>query len=143
MFCTRPEHGANPGILDFQDAVSGPITYDLASLVMDARTTWEEPQQLDWAIRYWELARKTGLPVPTDFADFHQDYEWMGLQRNLRILGVFARLNHRDGKAAYLAHMPRVNQYVRQVAGRYLAFKPLLRILDELDQVQTKVGYTF
>jgi aminoglycoside/choline kinase family phosphotransferase len=143
MLCERPEHGANPGVLDFQDAVSGPITYDLASLVMDARTTWEEPQQLDWAIRYWELARNKGLPVPTDFADFHQDYEWMGLQRNLRILGVFARLNHRDGKAAYLAHMPRVNQYVRQVAGRYLAFKPLLRILDELDQVQTKVGYTF
>ena len=143
MLCERPEHGANPGVLDFQDAVSGPITYDLASLVMDARTTWEEPQQLDWAIRYWELARNKGLPVPTDFADFHQDYEWMGLQRNLRILGVFARLNHRDGKAAYLAHMPRVNQYVRQVAGRYLAFKPLLRILDELGQVQTKVGYTF
>jgi aminoglycoside/choline kinase family phosphotransferase len=143
MHCTRPEYGANPGILDFQDAVSGPITYDLASLIMDARTTWEEPQQLDWAIRYWELARKKSLPVPSDFADFHQDYEWMGLQRNLRILGVFARLHHRDGKAAYLAHMPRVNQYVRQVAGRYLAFKPLLRILDELDQVQTKVGYTF
>ena len=143
MHCTHPEFGANPGILDFQDAVSGPITYDLASLVMDARTTWEEPQQLDWAIRYWELARKKGLPVPADFADFHQDYEWMGLQRNLRILGVFARLNHRDGKAAYLAHIPRVNQYVRQVAGRYLAFKPLLRILDKLDQVQTKVGYTF
>jgi aminoglycoside/choline kinase family phosphotransferase len=143
MYCARPEHGANPGILDFQDAVSGPITYDLASLVMDARTTWEEPQQIDWAIRYWELARKNSLPVPADFADFHQDYEWMGLQRNLRILGVFARLNHRDGKAAYLAHIPRVNQYVRQVAGRYIAFKPLLRVLDELDQVQTKVGYTF
>jgi aminoglycoside/choline kinase family phosphotransferase len=143
MLCERPEYGVNPGVLDFQDAVSGPITYDLASLVMDARTTWEEPQQLDWAIRYWELARKKGLPVPIDFADFHQDYEWMGLQRNLRILGVFARLNHRDGKAAYLAHMPRVNQYVRQVAGRYLAFKPLIRILDELDQVKTKVGYTF
>jgi len=143
MRCERPEHGVNPGILDFQDAVSGPITYDLASLVMDARTTWEEPQQIDWAIRYWERARKNGLPVSADFADFHQDYEWMGLQRNLRILGVFARLNHRDGKAAYLAHIPRVNQYVRQVAGRYIAFKPLLRVLDELDQVQTKVGYTF
>jgi aminoglycoside/choline kinase family phosphotransferase len=143
MRCENPEHGTNPGILDFQDAVAGPITYDLASLVMDARTTWEEPQQLDWAIRYWELARKNGRAVPGDFANFHQDYEWMGLQRNLRILGVFARLNHRDGKATYLAHMPRVNQYVRQVAGRYIAFKPLLRVLDELDQVQTKVGYTF
>lgn len=143
MHCLRPQDGANPGVLDFQDAVAGPITYDLASLVMDARTTWEEPQQLDWAIRYWELARQNNLPVPTDFADFHRDYEWMGLQRNLRILGVFARLNHRDGKSAYLAHIPRVNQYVRQVAGRYLVFKPLLRVLDKLDQVQTKVGYTF
>ena len=143
MVCERPEHGPNPGVLDFQDAVAGPITYDLASLVVDARTTWEEQQQLDWAIRYWELARKKGLPVPTDFADFHRDYEWMGLQRNLRILGVFARLNHRDGKAAYLAHMPRVNQYVRQVANRYIAFKPLLRILDKLDGVQAKAGYTF
>lgn len=143
MVCEKPEHGPNPGILDFQDAVAGPITYDLASLVVDARTTWEEPQQLDWAIRYWELARQKGLPVPTDFADFHRDYEWMGLQRNLRILGVFARLNHRDGKAAYLAHMPRVNQYVRQVANRYLAFKPLVKILDRLDGIQAKAGYTF
>ncbi len=143
MVCTAPALGQNPGILDFQDAVAGPVTYDLASLVLDARTTWEEPQQLDWAIRYWELARKTGLPVATDFAEFHRDYEWMGLQRNLRILGVFARLNHRDNKAAYLAHMPRVNQYVRQVAGRYIAFKPLLRLLDRLDNVQAKVGYTF
>lgn len=143
MVCSEPRHGQNPGILDFQDAVAGPITYDLASLVVDARTTWEEPQQIDWAIRYWELARKKGLPVPADFADFHKDYEWMGLQRNLRILGVFARLNHRDGKAAYLSHMPRVNQYVRQVAARYIAFKPLLRVLDKLDNVQAKVGYTF
>jgi hypothetical protein len=143
MVCSAPQYGQNPGILDFQDAVAGPITYDLASLVVDARTTWEEPQQIDWAIRYWELARKQGLPVPADFADFHKDYEWMGLQRNLRILGVFARLNHRDGKAAYLAHLPRVNQYVRQVAGRYIAFKPLLRVLDKLENVQAKVGYTF
>ncbi len=143
MLCEDAVHGVNPGVLDFQDAVAGPITYDLASLVFDARTTWEEPQPLDWAIRYWELARKQGLPVAPDFADFHRDYEWMGLQRNLRILGVFARLDQRDGKASYLAHLPRVNQYVRQVAGRYLTFKPLLRVLDQLDQVQTKVGYTF
>ncbi len=143
MVCTEPGAGPNPGILDFQDAITGPVTYDLASLVFDARTTWEEPQQLDWAIRYWELARNKGLPVATDFADFHRDYEWMGLQRNLRILGVFARLNHRDAKSAYLAHIPRVNQYVRQVAGRYIALKPLLRLLDRLDNVQAKIGYTF
>lgn len=143
MYCEQKEHGINPGVLDFQDAVSGPISYDLASLVFDARTTWEEPQQLDWAIRYWQQAREHKLPIAADFADFHRDYEWMGLQRNLRILGVFARLNHRDGKSAYLAHIPRVKQYVRQVAARYIAFKPLLRLLDELDHVQAKVGYTF
>ena len=143
MVCEQPGHGANPGVIDFQDALSGPITYDLASLVMDARTTWEEPQQLDWAIRYWERARAAGLPVETDFANFHRDYEWMGLQRNIRILGVFARLNHRDGKSAYLAHMPRVIGYVRQVAGRYGVFRPLLRVLDRLENIQNSVGYTF
>lgn len=138
-----PEAGVQPGVIDFQDARLGPISYDLASLVMDARTTWEEAQQLDWAIRYWEQARAGQLPVPDDFAVFHQDYEWMSLQRNLRILGVFARLNHRDGKPGYLAHIPRVNAYVRQVAGRYRQFTPLLRILDRLDQVKPTVGYTF
>jgi N-acetylmuramate 1-kinase len=64
MLCEAEKFGANPGVLDFQDAVAGPITYDLASLVMDARTTWEEPQQIDWAIRYWEQARKSNLPGP-------------------------------------------------------------------------------
>ncbi|WP_144636316.1 aminoglycoside phosphotransferase family protein [Bordetella genomosp. 13] len=143
MVCEDPRHGPNPGILDFQDALAGPLTYDLASLVTDARTTWEEPQQLDWAIRYWEMARAAGLPVDADFAEFHRAYEWMSLQRNLRILGVFARLNHRDGKPGYLAHMPRVNVYVRQVAQRYGVFAPLLRLLDRLDQRAPTVGYTF
>ncbi|MDY3331059.1 MAG: phosphotransferase [Pelistega sp.] len=143
MLCDPAIHGKNPGVIDFQDAVLGPISYDVVSLVMDARTTWEEPQQLDWAIRYWEMARAANLPVPADFADFHVDYEYMGLQRNLRILGVFARLAIRDNKKHYLDHMPRVNKYVRQVAGRYLAFKPLLNILDRLDNIDTKVGYTF
>lgn len=143
MLCEQPEYGPNPGILDFQDALSGPVSYDLASLVMDARTTWEEPQQLDWAIRYWEMARRAKLPVPEDFADFHRDYEWMGLQRNLRILGVFARLHHRDAKPAYLDHMPRVNQYVRQVAGRYGVFAPVIRLLDRLEGIERRSGLTF
>ena len=133
----------DPGIIDYQDALYGPITYDIASLVMDARTTWEEPQQLDWAIRYWEAAKATGLPVAADFADFHRAYEWMSLQRNLRILGVFARLSYRDGKHHYLDHMPRVNAYVRQVASRYGVFRPLLRLLDKLENRQVSVGYTF
>ncbi|MFA5490174.1 MAG: phosphotransferase [Candidimonas sp.] len=131
------------GVIDFQDALSGPITYDIASLVMDARTTWEEPQQLDWAIRYWEAAKAAGLPVDPDFAEFHRAYEWMSLQRNLRILGVFSRLSHRDGKHHYLDHMPRVMAYVRQVAGRYGAFRPLLKLLDRLENRQTVDGYTF
>jgi aminoglycoside/choline kinase family phosphotransferase len=143
MVCDQPQYGPNPGIIDFQDALAGPITYDLASLVTDARTTWEEPQQLDWAIRYWEMARAAGLPVDADFAEFHRAYEWMGLQRNLRILGVFARLHHRDGKAHYQAHMPRVSGYVRQVAQRYGVFAPLLRLLDKLENRQVSVGYTF
>ena len=134
---------ATPGIIDYQDALRGPITYDIASLVMDARTTWEEPQQLDWAIRYWEAAKAAGLPVAHDFADFHRAYEWMSLQRNLRILGVFARLSHRDGKHHYLDHLPRVNGYVRQVAGRYGVFRPLLRLLDKLENRQVTTGYTF
>ncbi|PLC55412.1 aminoglycoside phosphotransferase [Pollutimonas nitritireducens] len=133
----------NPGVIDYQDALVGPLSYDIASLVMDARTTWEEQQQLDWAIRYWEAARAAQLPVPVDFADFHRAYEWMGLQRNLRILGVFARLSYRDGKHHYLDHMPRVNTYVRQVAGRYSAFRPLIRLLDKLDGRQVTTGYTF
>jgi len=143
MACDQAQYGPNPGIIDFQDALSGPITYDLASLIMDARSTWEEPQQLDWAIRYWDMARAAGLPVDSDFAEFHRAYEWMSLQRNLRILGVFARLHHRDGKSGYLAHIPRVNAYARQVAQRYSVFTPLLRLLDRLDERQVSVGYTF
>ena len=133
----------DPGIIDYQDALAGPLTYDIASLVMDARTTWEEPQQLDWAIRYWERARAAALPVPDDFAEFHRAYEWIGLQRNLRILGVFARLSYRDQKDHYLQHMPRVNAYVRQVATRYNVFRPLLRVLDKIDGRQVTTGYTF
>ena len=128
--------GEAPGIIDYQDAVAGPISYDIASLSMDARYTWEEDRQLDWTIRYWEMARDAGLPVGNDFASFHRAYEWMSLQRNLRVLGVFVRLSVRDGKHHYLDHIPRVNAYVRQVASRYGVFRPLLRILDRLDGVQ-------
>lgn len=140
-----PQPGSNgaPGVIDYQDALAGPITYDIASLVMDARTTWEEPQQLDWAIRYWQAAREAGLPVHADFAEFHRAYEWTSLQRNLRILGVFARLSHRDGKDHYLTHIPRVHAYVRQVAGRYGLFSPLLRLLDRLEGREVSYGYTF
>ena len=143
MVCGNKRGLVNPGVLDYQDAVLGPISYDIASLVFDARTTWQEPQQLDWMIRYWDKARQAGLPVPEDFAVFHQQCEFTSLQRNLRILGVFARLHHRDGKSHYLAHLPRVLQYVRQVAGRYQRFAPLARLLDRLQGIKPDVSLSF
>lgn len=134
---------SGPGILDFQDALFGPITYDLVSLLRDAYIAWDEEQVLDWAVRYWERARKAGLPVDAQFGDFYRDFEWMGLQRHLKILGIFARLKHRDGKDGYLKDMPLVNEYVRKCAARYNGFGPLLRLLDALEGQQARVGYTF
>ncbi len=136
------EHG-NPGVLDFQDAVIGPVTYDLASLLRDAYIAWPEEQQLDWAIRYWERARAAGLPVGDDFGAFYRDFEWMGLQRHLKVLGIFARLAHRDGKTGYLGDLPVVLAYARGVAARYRDFNPLLRLLDRLQGVVPQAAYTF
>src|SRR5690625_82760 len=132
-----------PGLIDFQDAVLGPITYDLASLVMDARYYWDEAQQIDWAIRYWEKAQAAGIPVCEHFGDFHRAYEWMSIQRNLRILGVFCRLAQRDSKHQYLAHLPRVLKYLGQVIPRYEIFTPLRALLDRIEQKQTVLGITF
>jgi hypothetical protein len=134
----------NPGILDFQDAVYGPVTYDLVSLFKDAYIAWDEESVLDWTIRYWEKARKAGLPVAADFADFYRDFEWMGAQRHIKVLGIFARLYHRDGKDGYLKDMPLVMTYLRKACGRYNALAPLLGLLDELEgKAQTGVGLTF
>jgi aminoglycoside/choline kinase family phosphotransferase len=135
----------NPGILDFQDAVYGPITYDLVSLFKDAYIRWDEEHILDWTIRYWEKARHAGLPVMTDFAAFYRDFEWMGVQRHLKVLGIFARLNYRDGKAAYLNDMPVVMDYLHKTCERYRELHPLLNLLDELSPSEPgqKIGYTF
>ena len=134
----------NPGILDFQDAVHGPITYDLVSLLRDAYVKWDEEQVLDWAIRYWERARAAGLPLPAAFGDFYRDFEWMGLQRHLKVLGIFARLYHRDGKDRYLADMPLVLGYVREVVRRYGALAPLAALIDRVEgDGAPAVGYTF
>lgn len=133
----------NPGILDFQDAVYGPITYDLASLFKDAYIRWEEAEIIDWLIRYWEKARKAGLPVHDDFSEFYRDYEWMGVQRHLKVLGIFARLSHRDGKDGYLKDMPLVMAYLRAACARYIDLKPLLNLLDVLEPVTTQEGFTF
>jgi len=122
----------NPGILDFQDAVSGPIGYDVASLLRDAFISWEEEQELDWTIRYWEAARKAGLPVPGDFGELWRNVEWIGLQRHLKVLGIFSRLKHRDGKPAYSADLPRFFAYAHKVATRYSSLRPLARLLEPL-----------
>jgi aminoglycoside/choline kinase family phosphotransferase len=133
----------NPGILDFQDAVYGPITYDVVSLMRDAFISWEEEQVIDWTVRYWERARKAGLPVGSDFGEFYRAFEWMGLQRHLKVLGIFARINYRDGKPQYLADTPRFIRYVRAVTQRYRELKPLALLVDELEGVAVRAGYTF
>lgn len=134
---------ANPGVLDFQDAVHGPVTYDLVSLLRDAYVEWDEERVIDWAVRYWEAARRAGLPVAGDFGDFYRDFEWMGLQRHLKVLGIFARLAHRDGKQRYLGDLPLVMKYVRAVTGRYAAFGPLRALMDRLEDRPVGTGYTF
>jgi aminoglycoside/choline kinase family phosphotransferase len=131
------------GVLDFQDAVYGPITYDIASLMRDAFLSWDEEFVLDITIRYWQKARKAGLPVGEDFGEFYRAVEWMGLQRHLKILGIFARLTLRDGKPHYLADTPRFIKYARSTASRYRQLGPLMVLLDEIEGNETRVGYTF
>ena len=143
LMVSGDEHPDNPGVIDFQDAVYGPITYDLVSLYRDAYITWEEKQELDFVIRYWEMARHAGLPVRADFHDFYRDYEWMGVQRQIKVLGIFARLCYRDGKAVYLDDMPRVMAYLRRTCERYIELRPLARLLDQLESRPVDVGLTF
>ena len=136
--------GANSlGVLDFQDAVYGPITYDIASLMRDAFLSWDEEFVIDITIRYWQKARKAGLPVGDDFGEFYRAVEWMGLQRHLKILGIFARLTLRDGKPQYLADTPRFIKYARSTASRYRQLGPLMVLLDEIEGNETRIGYTF
>jgi len=137
----QPERGL--GILDFQDAVYGPITYDIASLMRDAFLSWEEDFVLDITVRYWQKARKAALPVGDDFGEFYRAVEWMGLQRHLKVLGIFARLTLRDGKPKYLADTPRFIKYARNTAARYRQLGPLMVLLDQIEGNETRVGYTF
>lgn len=132
-----------PGILDFQDALYGPVSYDIASLLRDAFISWGESFVLDVTIRYWEKARRAGLPVPQDFGEFWKDVEWMGMQRHLKVLGIFARINYRDGKPKYLEDTPRFLHYVRQTANRYDELKPINWLLDHFEEVKSKGAYTF
>ncbi len=139
--------GARLGVLDFQDAVYGPLTYDVASLMRDAFISWDEDFVLDITIRYWERARRAGL---MDFEDWHADFgafyravEWMGLQRHLKVAGIFARLTLRDGKPKYLADTPRFVRYLRATARRYRELAPLVRLLDEVEGAEGVSGFAF
>ncbi len=135
------------GVLDFQDAVYGPVTYDIASLMRDAFLSWDEDFVLDITIRYWEKARQAGL---MDFEDWHSDFgafyravEWMGLQRHLKVAGIFARLTLRDGKPKYLADAPRFIAYIRATASRYRELGPLLRLIDQVEGTTPQVGFAY
>jgi aminoglycoside/choline kinase family phosphotransferase len=131
------------GVLDFQDAVYGPITYDIASLMRDAFLSWEEDFCLDVTIRYWEKARKAGLPVGDDFGEFYRGVEWMGLQRHLKVAGIFARLALRDGKPKYLADTPRFIGYMRATCARYRELKPLLHLIERIEGISAVPLYGF
>jgi aminoglycoside/choline kinase family phosphotransferase len=137
----------NPGILDFQDAVVGPVTYDIASLLRDAFISWDEERELDWAVRWWQAARATpllaGHSFADDFGECWRALEWMGLQRHLKVLGIFCRLKHRDGKAHYSSDLARFFAYATRVALRYPPLSPLLTLLEPLSGQTVRAGYTF
>ena len=141
LMLVESEQTLTPAIIDFQDAVYGPITYDVVSLFRDAFISWDEEQEIDWVVRYWEKARAAGLPVRADFGDFWREYELMGLQRHLKVLGIFCRLKYRDGKDKYIEDLPRFMRYAKKTAGRYLPLKPLLNLLDKLDGQTEQIGY--
>ena len=131
------------GVLDFQDALYGPVTYDIACLMRDAFVSWDEEFVLDITVRYWQKALKAGLPVNRDFGEFYRAVEWMGLQRHLKVAGIFARLTLRDGKPRYLADTPRFIGYIRATAARYRELTPLLKLLDEVEGTQLQAAYSF
>lgn len=122
----------NPGIVDFQDAVSGPVTYDLVSLLRDCYIAWPRARVEDWALGYFDLALQSGVPVGEDEERFLKWFDWMGVQRHLKASGIFARLNHRDGKAGYLKDIPRTLGYALEVTGRYPELAPLHEVLRVL-----------
>ena len=132
----------NPAILDFQDAAYGPIAYDLASLLRDAFWSWDEERELDWAARYWDKARRAALPVGDDFGAFWRDVEWIGLQRHLKVLGIFCRLKHRDGKPKYSSDLPRFFAYATKVATRYRELRPLLSLIEPLSGMKAATAFS-
>jgi aminoglycoside/choline kinase family phosphotransferase len=123
----------NPGVLDFQDAVEGALSYDVVSLFKDAFISWPEQQVWEWRLKYRERALAAGLPVPA-VPEFERAFDWMGMQRHIKVIGIFARIGHRDGKFHYLKDVPRFLAYLRQTGSLYKEFTPLLKLLDTLEK---------
>ena len=138
-----PAQGPRPVLIDFQDAVRGPVSYDILSLLKDAFVSQEEEFLLDLLIRYWDGARRVGVPVPEDFALFQRQFDFMGVQRHLKVLGIFARLAYRDGKQGYLGELPRMLGWLWPVCRRYAALAPLLDILEKTHPEQVQHGFSF
>lgn len=126
-----------PGIVDFQDAVLGPVTYDLVSLLRDCYIAWPRARVEEWALGFHELARQSGVPVGDDDALFLRWFDLMGAQRHLKATGIFARLNHRDGKPGYLGDIPRTLGYVYDVSGRYPELAPFRGLIEDLPDIGT------
>ncbi len=131
MVCDGAKQGANPGILDFQDALYGPLTYDLVSLLRDCYIEWPEAQVRGWVAKFRERASDAGLDVGASLDEFQRSFDLMGVQRHLKVLGIFARLFHRDSKPGYLKDLPLTLSYVQRVAARHPELKPLLQFIDE------------
>ena len=117
-------------VLDFQDCVRGPIAYDPISLFKDAFLSWPLPRVDAWLAQYHQRAQQAGLPVPP-LAQFQRDADWMGVQRHLKILGIFSRLHYRDGKSKYLDDVPRFITYLEEVLPRHATLQPLVDLLDK------------
>ena len=122
------------GVLDFQDAVYGPVSYDPACLFKDAFISWPEQKVTQWLSAYWQQAQQAGIPVPDRFSDFQRDCDFMGAQRHLKVIGIFARICHRDGKPRYLEDVPRFVDYLTGVAERRPELSALAKLLQLLSE---------
>ncbi|PAV48587.1 aminoglycoside phosphotransferase [Pseudomonas sp. HAR-UPW-AIA-41] len=124
----------NPGVLDFQDAVWGPLTYDVTSLFKDAFLSWPQARVETWLQRYYQLAGEAGIALPSSFSEFQRASDLMGLQRHLKVIGIFARICHRDGKPKYLGDVPRFFAYIEEVLSRRPELAELGQLLAQLRQ---------
>lgn len=121
---------SNPGVIDFQDAVRGPVGYDLLSLFRDAFVSWPEEDVARWREDYQRQAEAAGIPLPENL---ERAMDFIGIQRHLKVIGIFARLHYRDGKQKYLAETPRFHRYIYDIAGKYPEFDELVHLLERYE----------